>query len=97
MKGKGLRVCIILILFTKKFASSYASACQAVGKDFFIPYRVHLAQWAAANSLDVSGDLVELVTGRGFIMSSVLDYLSDYNHYKNVYLYDSFENQIPNP
>ena len=84
-------------IYEKEFASSYASACQAVGQDFLIPYRVHLAQWAAANSLDIPGDLVELGTGRGFIMSSVLEYLSDYNHNKKVYLYDSFENQIPNP
>jgi hypothetical protein len=56
-----------------EFERAYARAVSAAGWDFDIPYRVHQAIWLAKQALKVEGDFVELGTGRGFIMSAILE------------------------
>lgn len=54
------------------FEASYRYAVHAVGSDFRIPWRVHQAIWAARSAPIQDGKIVELGTGKGFIMSALL-------------------------
>lgn len=74
------------------FKDSYNFAVNFVGEDFRIPFRVHQAIWAVSNSLSIEGDIVELGTGRGFIISSVLNYFQNSERFndKNIILFDIF-------
>jgi O-methyltransferase len=58
---------------TPEFERAYARAVTAANWDYGIPYRVHQAIWLARQALNVEGDFVELGTGRGFVMSAVLE------------------------
>jgi hypothetical protein len=58
---------------SERFKRSYARAVQAGGWDFGIPYRVHQALWCSNIAQRVEGDFVELGTGRGFVMSALLE------------------------
>lgn len=74
------------------FRRGYNQACQNIGKDYRIPWRVHQAIWAANHCKHISGDFVELGTGKGFIMQSVLASMSDWNMTgKSLWLYDIFQ------
>lgn len=73
----------------QRFQRAYSRAVRAAGWDYKIPYRVHQALWASRLAQGVEGDFVELGTGRGFIMSALLeDGLSRPTH-----LFDTF---LPN-
>jgi hypothetical protein len=74
-----------------KFKRAYTRACLASGWDYQIPWRVHQALWAAEVALGIEGDFVELGTGRGFIMSAVLDSISDWSRLnRQLWLFDTF-------
>ncbi len=52
---------------------------------------MHQAIWAANHCKFIDGDFVELGTGKGFIMQSVLASLGDWNKMnKTLWLYDTF-------
>lgn len=55
------------------FQRCYARAVKAGGWDYSIRYRVHQALWCSALAQAVEGDFVELGTGRGFIMSALME------------------------
>ena len=63
----------------KTFIKSHARATKAAdfGSNLFL--RVHQAIWAAHTGIKSEGDLVELGTGRGFIMSAVLESIDNWN------------------
>jgi hypothetical protein len=71
------------------FQRCYARAVKATGWDYGIRYRVHQALWCAAVAQGVQGDFVELGTGRGFIMSAVLES----GVRRPVHLFDTFAAQ----
>lgn len=74
------------------FSRGYLLACENVGCDYRIPWRVHQAIWAAHHAQKVYGDFVELGTGKGFIMQAVLGSIEDWNKIdKKLWLYDTFE------
>lgn len=76
----------------ERFRHAYQRAVVAGGWDFGIPYRVHQALWCSRNAQKVEGDFVELGTGRGFIMSAVLqDFEGWRESERRIYLFDTFE------
>jgi len=78
---------------TAEFQSAYSKSVEVTGFDYRIPWRVHQALWAAQSTINLDGDIVEVGTGRGFIMAAVADYLSGAPtpRTKEVWLYDTFE------
>jgi hypothetical protein len=71
------------------FKRCYARAIKASGWDYDIRYRVHQALWCSALAKAVQGDFVEIGTGRGFVMSALMeDGVS-----RPVHLFDTF---LPN-
>jgi hypothetical protein len=76
-------------LETPDFARCYGRAVRAAGWDYGIPFRVHQALWCSHLAQRVPGAFVELGTGRGFVMSALLeDGLK-----RPVHLFDTF---LPN-
>ena len=74
------------------FQAGYSRAVRAIGLDYRIPWRVHQAIWAANHCLTIPGDFVELGTGQGFVMQSVLGSLKEWAKCdKTLYLYDTFQ------
>ena len=76
----------------KTFIKSHSRATKAAafGSDLFL--RVHQAIWAAHTGIKSEGDLVELGTGRGFIMSAVLESIDNWNDLnRNAWLFDTFK------
>jgi len=56
-----------------------------------LQWRVHQAMWCAANSMKIDGDFVECGTGKGLMMSAVLDSLPSWNtSTKRMLLFDTF-------
>lgn len=85
----------VVFLDQADFRAAYARAVASAPFDYKIPWRVHQALWCTryAMSLDVEAVFVELGTGRGFIMSAVLESISPPGHAlrtPDVYLFDTF-------
>lgn len=56
-----------------------------------LQWRVHQAMWCAANCMKIDGDFVECGTGKGLMMSAVLDSLPNWNtSIKRLLLFDTF-------
>lgn len=56
-----------------------------------LQWRVHQAMWCANNCMKVEGDFVECGTGKGLMMSAVLDSLPNWNtSSKRLLLFDTF-------
>ncbi len=56
-----------------------------------LQWRVHQAMWCASNCMNVEGDFVECGTGKGLMMSAVLESLPDWNtSAKRILLFDTF-------
>ena len=56
-----------------------------------LQWRVHQAMWCAANCMKIDGDFVECGTGKGLMMSAVLDSLPNWNtSEKRLLLFDTF-------
>jgi hypothetical protein len=73
------------------FQNGYSTAIKNIGFDYRIPWRVHQAIWAANHCLSIDGDFVELGTGKGFIMQSVLGSFENWNTVnKKLLLFDTF-------
>jgi hypothetical protein len=76
-----------------KFISAYFRmrvASRAV-VDPGLQWRVHQAMWCAANSMNIEGDFVECGTGKGLMMSAVLDSLPNWDtSKKRMLLFDTF-------
>lgn len=73
------------------FQRCYSRAVRAAGWDYGIPYRVHQALWCAGVAESVSGCFVELGTGRGFMMSALLES----GIKRPMHLFDTFVPNIP--
>ena len=63
-----------------------------------LQWRVHQAMWCATNSMKIDGDFVECGTGKGLMMSAVLDSLPSWNtSTKRMLLFDTFSPYGINP
>lgn len=81
-----------LFVTSSKFSKSYYRAIKACGEDYRIPFRVHQVLWAVQSTLHLDGDLVELGTGKGFIMSAALASIENWQALnKTCWLYDVFQ------
>ena len=78
---------------TASFRKAYARSVTAAGWDYGIPFRVQQALWCARTASSVEGAFVELGTGRGFIMSAVME---DTKTKRPVHLFDTFLPSYPN-
>ena len=81
---------------TARFQFAEKRAIEASGFDYGIPLRIHQAIWCAdhAIKLDSSATFIELGTGRGYIMSSILgsfEYLNQTELAPPIFLFDTFE------
>lgn len=74
-----------------KFQHAYEVAVNLAGHDYRIPWRVHQAIWCASVASRLEGAFVELGTGRGFVMSAVMDFFGDDLKRKEVFLLDLFQ------
>lgn len=78
---------------TKKFISAYFRlrvASRAV-VDPGLQWRAHQAMWCAAHCMKIDGDFVECGTGKGLMMSAVLDSLPEWSSStKRMLLFDTF-------
>lgn len=80
-------------LSDQDFVRCYERMIQAAGTatDPGLHFRIHQAIWAARHAYGIEGDFVECGTGRGMVMSAVLESLTDWNHgTKTVWLFDTF-------
>jgi hypothetical protein len=79
----------------ESFQRAYDQAVDAAGEDWWnvgLHFRLHQAIWCARHCMNISGDFVELGTGRGMTMAAVLEALPDWqNSSKTLYLCDTFE------
>lgn len=77
------------------FQRAYDRAVEAAGDDWWnvgLHFRLHQAIWCATHAMSISGDFVELGTGRGMTMSAVLETLPAWeNSGKKLYLCDTFQ------
>ena len=81
----------VLFLKDKKFKIAYNKACNTIGFDPNIHFRIHQIIWAAKNVHKIPGDIVEIGTGTGFSMLALLNYYKSWNkEKKNLYLFDTF-------
>ena len=81
---------------TPRFRFAEKRAIEASGFDYRIPLRIHQAIWCAdhAIKLDPKASFIELGTGRGYVMSSVLgslEYLNQSMFGPPVFLFDTFK------
>jgi hypothetical protein len=81
---------------TPRFQYAEKKAIEASGFDYGIPLRIHQAIWCAdlAIKLDPKASFIELGTGRGYIMSSILgsfEYLNETIIAPPMFLFDTFE------
>jgi len=81
---------------TPRFKFAEKKAIEASGFDYRIPLRIHQAIWCAdyGIKLDSKAAFVELGTGRGYIMSSIIgsfEYLDHTMFGPPIFLFDTFE------
>jgi len=78
--------------FTKdpKFKSAYQRGIRANTFDSHWKWRVHVGLWAASHAMQLQGDFVECGVNRGFLSSSIMDYLHWNTLHKKFYLFDTF-------
>jgi len=72
------------------FRSAYRRGIQANGKDLYWKWRVHVGLWAASHAVQLDGDFVECGVNRGFLSSSIMEYLHWNSVGKKFYLFDTF-------
>jgi len=77
------------------FQAAYARGVKAgFGVDPRIEWRLHVALWAAANALRVSGDFVECGVNTGFISSAIMQYLNWGRVDRRFHLIDTFSGPV---
>jgi hypothetical protein len=84
-----------LFLSEPNFQMCYERAVRSAPFDYKIPWRIHQALWAAdiASKLPGTPAFIELGTGRGFVMSAVLEHLhaaGSSSDIPRIFLIDSF-------
>ena len=75
----------------KSFSSAYLSSVESINSDYRIPWRVHQLLWAIQSTSQIDGVIVELGTGKGFMMKSAAVYMADKNIDKAIHLFDVFQ------
>ena len=75
----------------RSFSLAYLSSVESVNSDYRIPWRVHQLLWALQSTSQVDGVIVELGTGKGFMMKSAAVYMDEKNINKTIHLFDVFK------
>jgi hypothetical protein len=86
-------IAILSFLNKSEFVSAYFRMRVASREvvDPGLHWRVHQAMWCSANCMKIEGDFVECGTGKGMMMSAVLDSLPFWNTSgKRLLLFDTF-------
>jgi hypothetical protein len=79
-----------------KFIAAYRRAVQANNNvDPHLEWRVHVALWVAAASLQARGDFVECGVNTGFLSTAIMEYLKWNEIQKRFYLVDTFAGPCP--
>lgn len=77
------------------FSAAYQRGVQATQVDYQWHWRVHVGLWAAATAAKLPGDFVECGVNRGFLSSSIMQYLDWNGRDKTFYLLDTFSGLNP--
>ncbi|WP_255105873.1 class I SAM-dependent methyltransferase [Synechococcus sp. Cruz-9H2] len=72
------------------FQQCYQSSITAAGSDYRIPWRVHQLLWCLNATEHLDGDLVELGTGKGFMMAAAASYFQQTGDPRLIHLFDLF-------
>jgi hypothetical protein len=72
------------------FCKAYQRGVLACGQDYNWHWRVHVGLWAALSASKLQGDFVECGVNRGFLSSSIMEYLNWDSLQKMFYLLDTF-------
>ena len=75
----------------KRFVAAYQRGIAAAGQDYSWHWRVHIGLWAAHTAAQLPGDFVECGVNRGFMSSSIMEYLDWDRVGKHYYLLDTFQ------
>ncbi len=73
-----------------RYVRAYKIAHQALGHDYKMFWRLHVALWCASHAAKLPGDFVECGVWRGFLSTAIVDYLDWKNLGKTFYLFDTF-------
>ncbi len=73
-----------------KFIKAYKRGVKANGYDYQWEWRVHVGLWAASYASRLDGDFVECGVSKGFLSSSIMEYLNWNKLNKKFYLLDTF-------
>jgi hypothetical protein len=72
------------------FRECYQQAVDTAGWDYRIPWRVHQLLWCLASTQRIIGDIVELGTGRGFMMAAAARFELATGSSRKIHLFDLF-------
>lgn len=73
-----------------RFKKAYDRGIKAAGADYNWYWRVHVALWAASVVVKLDGDFVECGVNKGFLSSSIMEFLAWNTLDKQFYLLDTF-------
>lgn len=73
-----------------RFKRAYQRGIEAVGSDYQIYWRLHIALWAARTSLKVPGDFIECGVNKGFVSSAIMTDVGWSDLGRQFYLLDTF-------
>jgi hypothetical protein len=76
------------------FARAYHRGCMA-DSDYRIHWRIHIGIWAAVTASKLEGDFVECGVNRGFLSSSIMEFLDWDSMERSFYLVDTFAGLSP--
>ena len=74
-----------------EFKKAYKRGIKANGYDYHWQWRVHVGLWAATYAVKLKGDFVECGVSKGFLSSSIMEYLNWNSMNKKFYLLDTFK------
>lgn len=75
-----------------RFKKAYARGVKAIDEDYNIRWRAYTACWAANQALQsCEGDFVECGVNKGFMSSTIMDYLDWNQTNRDFYLVDTYE------
>lgn len=74
-----------------RYIRAYQLASEALGFDFKMFWRLHVALWCATQAQRLPGDFVECGVWRGFLATAIVNYLPWPIDNKQFYLFDTWE------
>jgi Macrocin-O-methyltransferase (TylF) len=78
-----------------RYVKAMRAGARALGHDYKMYWRLHVALSAASRASRLPGDFVECGVCRGFLSTAIMTYLDWGNLTQRFYLFDTFEGLIP--